>query len=48
MQRTKMPLSRYTSVSGIIVPLIVEAMLKGLAIDESFFSMIVANQNEKR
>jgi hypothetical protein len=43
-----MPLSRYTSVSGIIIPLIVEAMLKGLAIDESFFSMIVANQNEKR
>lgn len=33
MQRTQMPLSRYTSVAGIIVPLIVEALLKGLPID---------------
>lgn len=33
MQSTSFPLSRHTSVAGIIVPIIVDALLKGLPID---------------
>jgi hypothetical protein len=48
MQKTNMPLSRYTSVTGMIVPLIIDGLLKSITIDEGLFSLVVANLNEKK